>query len=120
MTDEFKRRQAMINLAAGEGTQEDVDALTGGSEKEVYGRAEQFDKDGFGLRVEAEYRGYKARYFVPKDCSWISGRGIQLDKAYRVFSEDEKTITAGEVRSQSELGAIVKALWEKVRGIVKK
>ncbi|MFH1710691.1 MAG: hypothetical protein ABH840_00080 [Nanoarchaeota archaeon] len=119
MTDVFKRRQAMINLAAGRGTQEDADALTGSSE-DSYGEVEQISKDEARGRYEAIYKGETRQYFVPSDGAWISGRRITMEKAYLVVGEDDNIVQVRRVQNPSELESVKLAMIERVRKILRK
>ena len=119
MTDVYGRRQAMINLAAGGGTQEDADALTGSSE-DSYGEVEQIPKDEARGRYEAVYKGQARQYFVPSDGAWMGGGRVTMEKAYLVVGEDDKTVQVMRVQNPSELESVKLAMIERVKKILRK
>jgi len=124
MTDEpdvFKKRRAMLNFARGMPTREDIEFMMSQSAKDVYGELETLSKEEVsGRRLDAEHKGEIRQYYVPSEGAWISGKDIRLDKAYRVFEEDDKTMTVREVESHSEKQAIIQGFMQEIRRILKK
>jgi hypothetical protein len=109
----------MINLAAGKGTQEDVDALTGSSE-DSYGDVEQFPKEDVRKRYYATYKEQARPYFVPSDGAWISGGRVTMERAYLIVGEDDKTVQVRRVQSASELESVKFAMIDEVRRLLRK
>jgi hypothetical protein len=119
--DVFERRKLMKNLAEGNFTQEDLDMLSREAPSESYGGVEHLAKEeSDGRRIEADYRGETRAYWVPQDGAWISGKGITLEKAYRIFKEDDKGMEVGEVQDFSERDAIIRGYRAEISRILGK
>jgi hypothetical protein len=117
--DVFQKRQVMQNLVDGNVTQEDIDLITGESHSESYGDVEHLAKEeADGRRIQASYSGESRHYWVPQDGAWINGSGITLDKAYRIFAEDDERMELREVQDHSERDAIVQRYWAEVKRVV--
>ena len=117
--DVFQKRQVMQNLVDGNVTQEDIDLLTRESHSESYGDVEQLIKEeADGRKIEATYGGETRNYWVPQDGAWINGDGITLDKAYRIFAEDDEQMELKEVQDHSERDVIVEGYWAEVKRVV--
>lgn len=120
MSDVYRRRQAMKNLAEGRGTSEDAEALTGGREEQYGEMIEMQKKDAEGRRLVAGHFGEQRNYFIPRDKAWASGRGITIEQAYRVFEETEDIMKVREVISASELESVTKGMRQEIRRILDK
>jgi hypothetical protein len=91
-----------------------IDKITGDDSKMIW--VKESDRDGYqmyGGKHEVNYNGQVTPYWVPK--SWISGKGITVEQAYRIFEEDSETLKVREVRDYSEIDAIVQKLWQEIR-----
>jgi len=122
MTDE-KRILAMRNFIRGRATLEDMKILEEIEKRrpEHYGGEEVLQKsDVQGTRMQLDYRGETRDYFYTSDGIWISGRGIDVQKVYRVFGEDDKTLNVRQVQESREIEAIVQGCKRKIKEIVDK
>jgi hypothetical protein len=70
-----------------------------------------------GQRVEAEFMNRRIPYFVTE--SWMNANMIHVDKAYRIFEEDENSMKVREVQNYSEKNRIADGIMEVIRKIVK-
>ena len=119
--DVFQKRRVLQNLVDGNVTQEDIDLLTKESPVEEYGGVERLAKEeADGRKIEANYAGETRNYWVPSDGAWINGSGITLDKAYRIFGEDDRQMELREVQGHSERDAIVQGYWAEVKKVLDK
>jgi len=121
--DVYKRRRIMKDLAEGKFTPEGIAFLTSSAEtmQSVYGNLETISReDVSGRMLEASCHGETRQYFVPSDCAWINGKGIRIDKAYRIFEQDDTTLTVREVQSSLETQAICKGYMQEIERILYK
>ncbi|MBW3001923.1 hypothetical protein KY338_02040 [Candidatus Woesearchaeota archaeon] len=119
--DVYKRRRMMKNFAEGNPTKEDIEFMMQDSEQDRYGELETISKDAAdGRRLDADYHGETRQYYVPSDGAWMSGNGFRLDKAYRVFEENDNTMTVREVEHPSEKQAIIQGYMQEIRRILDK
>lgn len=70
--------------------------------------------------ISATYQGSTNTYAIPTDGAWISGKGIRMQRAYRIFQENHDTIKAEKVQNPSELECAAQGLYQEVRRILKK
>lgn len=71
-----------------------------------------------GQRIEAAYRGQQVPYYVTD--SWISGKGITVENAYRIFEETDARMAVRKVTQPSELECIADGLRTNVRKMIDK
>ena len=117
--DVFQKRRVMQNLVNGHITQEDIDLLSKETPSESYGGVEHLTKEeADGRKIEATYGGETRNYWVPQDGAWINGSGITLEKAYRIFTEDDERMELREVQDHSERDAIIQGYWAEVKRVV--
>lgn len=83
------------------------------AEKESYGEAETIPKTERGLRADANYHGETRHYFVYD--AWANGGGLTVDKAYRIFQENDEVMEVRQVESPLEIRAVVNGLLEMAR-----
>jgi hypothetical protein len=62
--------------------------------------SEDFD----GLKISTYYGGEFVNYYVTE--SWMNGRMMRIDVAYRIFEESEKFMSVGLVKDYSEFESI--------------
>lgn len=119
-SDVYRRYLAMKHFAEGKPTQEDIDFVRG-RQVEEYGPSETFPREEFGTqRFRGTHRGELRTYVVRSDGAWINGAGIRIDDAYRVVSEDDKTITVQRVLTGSELEGVKLAMMDEIHRILAK
>jgi hypothetical protein len=119
--DVFKRRKAWLNLSRGDPTKEDIEFMMKDAAKDRYGELETLSIEELdGRRLDASYKGETRQYYVPSKGAWMSGKGIRLDKAYRVFEEDDKILTVREIQSHSEKQAIIQGYMKEIGRILEK
>jgi hypothetical protein len=71
-----------------------------------------------GERIEAEFGGKRLPYFVTD--SWISGKGISVERAYRIFEENDNQMTVRRVQNPSEFRSIEKGLVEAIGKLLRR
>jgi len=87
---------------------------------EEYGELQEFQVDSNGLRVDAHYQGKDLSYFIPDGKSWISGKSLDIQQAYMIVEQNDKTMKVREVRHSSEINAIKSGLIKQIRKILDK
>ena len=122
--DVYKRRRIMKDLAEGKFTPDGIAFLANSAEtmQSVYGNLETISKEdaSSGRMLEASCHGETRQYFVPGDCAWINGKGIRIDKAYRIFEQDDTTLTVREIQSSLETQAVIQGYMQEIRKILDK
>ena len=123
-SDVYKKRRMMKNFAEGKFTPEDITFAIGHAEAlpSVYGNLETISKEdaSSGRLLEASCHGETRQYFVPGDSAWISGKGIRIDKAYRIFEQDDTTLTVREIKSALETQAIREGYMQEIRRVLER
>jgi len=118
--DVFTKRKMLIELSDPNVSQETRDkwAARLAFEAPTEGEVEKIVKaETEGSKIEAEFRGEKVTYWTPQNTVWISGKGITVDRAYRVVSEDDETMEVRQVYGD-QIQAIKQAYIAKARAIV--
>lgn len=120
--DIFQRRKMLKEL--GKPNPDPIDlakwefALKG--ETPIEGEVEKLVKaDVSGRKIQGEFRGQKVTYWVPSDAAWASGKGITIERAYRIVSEDENTMEVRQVYSD-QFGAVKQGYMQEMRRILDK
>lgn len=91
------------------------------TESERYGDNKTLIKQEVkGRKINIHHTNEERAYWIPSDKCWISGKGISLNQAYRIFAEDDKVMEVREVQSFSERDEIVKELYAEIKRILKK
>lgn len=117
--DVFRRRQAMINLAAGRETPDDIEALVGAAREDRYGKVEEISLDNVsGSRYSVPYNGQNVQYFLTSEGAWLTQGDIRIDYFYKVVEEGEKTIHAKRVQGPAEIQNFHDFMMQKIRDIV--
>jgi len=117
--DVYKKRRMLKNFAEGNPTREDIEFVMRDTAKDRYGELETIStEEADGRRLEANCHGETRQYFVPRDGAWINGKGIRLDKAYRIFEEDDSTMTVREVESHSERQAVIQEYMQEIQRVL--
>jgi len=119
--DVYERRKAIINIIEGNFTQEDARILSENSLPENYGKREQLAKeDVSGRKISVTYMGNTNPYFIPSEGEWMNRKGISIERAYRIFKEDDKTIEVGKVQDFSELEKIAEGIKQEIIKLLNK
>ncbi len=122
--DVYQRRRIFKNFAEGKFTPEDIAFVTSQAEAlpSVYGNLETISKEdaSSGRMLEASCHGETRQYFIPRDSAWINGKGIRIDKAYRIFEQDDTTLTVREIQSSFETQVIREGYMQEIRKILDK
>jgi len=118
MTDVYRRREAMKNLAEGIVRKEDLDVLTERREEQYGEITEMQKKDAEGMKVTVGPLGDQRFYWIPRDKAWIGGGQITIEQAYRIFEESEDIMKVREIRDASELESVTKGMRQEIRRIL--
>jgi len=120
--DVYKRRRIMKDLAEGKFTPEGIAFLTSSAEtmQSVYGNLETISREdaSSGRMLEASCHGETRQYFVPRDSAWINAKRLRIDKAYRIFEQDDTTLIVREVQNSLELQVIQKGYLQEISRIL--
>jgi len=138
--DVFERRKMLIELSKPDVSPETIEKYRKLMDErpieERYGEIQEFSKDKVwgekttfidascgdeqfsGQRAEAVYNGERVPYYITE--SWLSGKMIRVDEAYRIFEETEDKMKVRKVKDMSELECIAKGLIEVIRKFVSK
>lgn len=88
---------------------------------EYYGDEESLEKEKVeGRRIETDYRGENRTYWVPADATWGNAKGIRVDRAYRIFKEDDLKMQVKIVQEPSEIEAVKRGYIEVIRNHLRK
>ena len=120
--DVYKRRRIFKDFSEGKFTPEDIAFVTSNAEamQSVYGNLETISREdaSSGQLLEASCHGETRQYFVPGDCAWINGKGISINKAYRIFKQDDTTLTVREIQSSFETQAVIQGYKQEIQRIL--
>lgn len=120
--DVFQTRQMIKELGNPNVNQETVDKWNRiiAEQPEKEGEVEKLVKsEAEGRKISTNYRGQTVNYWVPRDAAWASGRQITVEKAYRIVSEDEKTMELREVYG-NQIEAVKQGYLQEIKRILGK
>jgi len=86
--------------------------------EESYGNLEQISTEADGRKLEVSIMGEQRTYWVARDAAWVSGKGITIDEAYRVFKEGETGMEVKKVQNPAEIKAIKGAYMAQIKKII--